>query len=111
MSTQTETHRFTGLALMLTGNVVATRLSGEVEWKVRDRSGSWQLERIFHIFLRCEGDALVELLRDEPLWPAVEEALHKEVKTLNHRQTRGEFSKDTQTTANPLDSAAPEAAA
>ena len=114
MSTQTETHRFSNLPLTLTGNAVVTRLSGEVEWKIRETGARWEVERIYHIYIRCEGDALVEMIRDEALWPAVEEALQQEVRTVSQRRTRSEnateFSTGHTNVNNDLDNAKPEGA-
>lgn len=114
MSTQTETHRFSNLSLTLTGNAVVTRLSGEVSWKLREINDGLKLDRIYHIYLHCEDGALVEIIRDEALWPAVEEALVSYVKTLGQGKARHEdaapLSTGHETTADKVDNAASEGA-
>lgn len=114
MSTQTETHRFSNLPLTLTGNAVVARLSGEVMWKLREINGGWTLANIYHVYIRTEDGGLVEILSDETLWEAVEEALKKELLTLTQNKARSEdaapLSTGELTSVNQLDSAAAEGA-
>lgn len=114
MSTQTETHRFNNLPLTLTGNVVAARLSGEVMWKLREASGGWKIAKIHHVYIRTEDGGLVEILSDEALYDAVQEALKQEVLTLSQSKARREdaapLSTAPESIVNQLDNAAAEGA-
>jgi hypothetical protein len=115
MSTQTETHRFSNLPLVLTGNAVVTRLTGEVMWKLRQNSdGTYKILNIFHVYLKTEDGGLVEIIHDEALWNAVYEALTQEVRTLTHSKARREdatpLSTDKISASNNLDNAATEGA-
>ena len=75
-----ETHRFAQVPIHASGKLVIARISGEVMWKLRENGGDWDVDHIYHLYLRSEDHGLVEVTPGDPLFDVSRAALRKDVR-------------------------------